>query len=61
VKLCASLGVYSNCRWNSWRVYKFIMIFGGIVCVFNSLYRLTVEFCARLVVYSDCRWNYVRV
>jgi len=57
------------------RVQQFIVIVGGIVCVFISLYRLPVDLCACSVVYSalsvehcscsvvnsDCLWNCVRV
>jgi len=34
------------------RVQRFIVIVGGIVCVFISLYRLPVDLCACSVVYS---------
>jgi hypothetical protein len=36
--LCASSAVYNDCRLNCGSVLKFIMIVGGIVCVFSSLY-----------------------
>ena len=37
------------------------MIVGGIVCVFSSLCRLSVELCACSVVYNNCRWNSERI
>jgi len=43
------------------RCLKFILIVGGIVCLFSSLYRLVVDLSACLVVHSDYRWNYVCV
>ena len=41
-------------------VQQLIVIVGVIMCVFSSLYRLSVEICACLVVCSDCRWNCMR-
>ena len=33
--LCASSAVYNDCRLNCGRVQYFVMIFGGMVCVFS--------------------------
>ena len=37
------------------------MIVGGIVCVFSSLYLLSVKLCACSLVYNNCRWNCARI
>jgi len=36
------------------------VIVGGIVLVFSSLYRLSMELYVCLVLDSDCRWNCAR-
>jgi len=37
VELCVCLVVYVDRRWNCVRVSWFIMIVGGIMCMFSSL------------------------